>query len=85
MHSILASMSLQSTVGLARPGTKSLRVTVPEGIVAFLALSEGDQLDWRMEIDEKGQRYVIIRPFKSPESEAMKIAEKYFKKRKHKQ
>ena|GEM_PF-2407447 len=74
-------MSLQSTVGLARPGTKSLRVTVPEGIVAFLALAEGNQLDWRMEIDEKGERYVVIRKVKFIEEEAMKIAEKYAKRK----
>ena len=42
-------MSLQSTVGVAKIGTKSLRATVPEGIVAFLELKEGDKLDWKMD------------------------------------
>lgn len=75
------SMSLQSTLGLARPGTRSLRATVPEGIVAFLALTEGDQLDWRMEVDEKGERYLTVRKLKSEEEEAIRIAEKYTKRK----
>jgi hypothetical protein len=76
-------MSLQSTLGVARPGTKSLRATVPEGIVAFMEFNEGDQLDWRMEVDEKGERYLTVRKLKSTEEEAVRIAEKYTK-RKHK-
>ncbi len=72
-------MSLQSTVGLARPGTKSLRATIPEGIVAFLNLNEGDQLDWRMEVDEQGGRYVVILKAVRLEDEAAKIAKKYAK------
>ena len=43
-------MSLDSSVGTARTGTKSLRATVPEGIVAFLNLHAGDKLEWKMEV-----------------------------------
>ena len=75
-------MSLQSTVGTARPGTKSLRATIPEGIVAFLELGEGQKLDWHMEIDKTGERYVIVRKLKSLEDEADKIAAKYAKQKK---
>lgn len=53
-------MSLQSTVGIARTGAKSLRATVPEGMVAFLQLAEGDKLEWRMEI-QNGERIAIVR------------------------
>ena len=53
-------MSLQSTVGIARTGAKSLRATVPEGIVVFLELSEGDKLEWKMDIQE-GERITIVR------------------------
>lgn len=68
-------MSLQSTVGIARTGAKSLRATVPEGIVAFLELSEGDKLAWRMDV-QNGERIVIVRkaqqlppePTKNPKS-----------------
>jgi len=56
-------MSLQSTVGIARTGAKSLRATVPEGMVAFLELSEGDRLEWRMDI-QNGERIAIVRKAK---------------------
>jgi hypothetical protein len=55
-------MSLQSTVGIAKIGTKSLRATVPEGIVAFLELSEGDKLEWKMDIDPNTrERCAVVR------------------------
>jgi len=55
-------MNLQSTVGIARTGAKSLRATVPEGMVAFLELREGDKLEWKMEIDANtGERYALVR------------------------
>ena len=53
-------MSLSSTVGIAKVGTKSLRATVPEGIVAFLDLKEGDKLEWKMDFI-KGERVVIVK------------------------
>lgn len=57
-------MSLKSTLGVAKTGTISLRVTVPEGIVAFLELKAGDKLDWRMDIAENGERMVIVKKLK---------------------
>ena len=54
------AMSLDSTVATARTGTKSLRATVPEGIVAFLELQVGDKLLWKMDIQD-GERIVIVR------------------------
>jgi hypothetical protein len=56
-------MSLKSTAGIAKTGTKSLRATIPEGIVAFLDMQQGDVLDWRMDI-VNGERVVIIRKIK---------------------
>ena len=53
-------MSLESTAATARKDTKSLRATVPEGIVAFLGLTEGDRLEWRMDM-QKNERIVIVR------------------------
>ena len=52
-------MQLTSTASLARPGTKSLRATVPEGIVAFLNLEAGDKISWVMEIID-GERAVLV-------------------------
>lgn len=54
---------LESKAAVARPGTKSLRATIPEGIVAFLNIQEGDTLDWKMETS-KDDRYVVVRKSK---------------------
>jgi hypothetical protein len=53
-------MSLESTATSARPKTKSLRATIPEGVVAFLNLQSGDSLEWIMDI-EKNERIVIVK------------------------
>ena len=53
------SMSLESTVGIAKVGTRSLRATVPEGIVAFLGIREGDKLQWKMDI-QNNERVAIV-------------------------
>jgi hypothetical protein len=52
-------MSLKSTVGIAKTGSTSLRATIPEGIVAFLELKEGDKLNWKMDI-VNGERVVQV-------------------------
>ena len=57
-------MSLESTATSARPETKSLRATIPEGIVAYLELENGDKLDWKMETDKQGKRMVIVKKAK---------------------
>lgn len=53
-------MSLKTTVGIAKIGTKSLRATIPEGIVAYLDIRAGDKLEWKMEIIN-GERVVFVR------------------------
>jgi threonine dehydrogenase-like Zn-dependent dehydrogenase len=53
-------MSLESTVGIAKVGTKSLRATVPEGIVVFLGIQEGDKLQWKMDV-QNNERVAIVR------------------------
>ncbi|MGA2790152.1 MAG: hypothetical protein ABSF00_05220 [Candidatus Bathyarchaeia archaeon] len=70
-------MSLDSTVGVAKIGTKSLRATVPEGIVAYLNIQAGDKLLWTMENNETGERIAIVRKAKTAPS-----FEKPFKKHK---
>jgi hypothetical protein len=72
-------MSLQSKVSVARPNSKSLRATIPEGIVAFLELKKGDELEWKMEFVE-GKRIVVVQKVNSDE-DGMKIASKYIKQR----
>ncbi|MHB8546892.1 MAG: AbrB/MazE/SpoVT family DNA-binding domain-containing protein [Nitrosotalea sp.] len=47
-------MSLETTASSAKKDTKSLRVTIPEGIVAYLNIQSGDKLEWKMKtIDGK--------------------------------
>jgi len=72
-------MSLSSTVGVARPGSKSLRATIPEGIVAFLEIEDGDRLEWRMVISNEGERSVTVKKVKPINPEALEIAKKYTK------
>ena len=57
------SAPLASKTAVARPDSKSLRATVPEGIVAFLALETGDTLEWKMEF-KGGERIVEVRKAK---------------------
>jgi len=52
-------MSLTSSVGIAKIGTNSLRTTVPEGIVVFMGIKEGDKLEWKMDI-QKNERVSIV-------------------------
>jgi len=56
-------MSLSSKVGIAKIGTKSVRATVPEGIVAFLDIEVGDKLEWKMEIID-GERVALVKKSK---------------------
>lgn len=50
-----------TTVGVARPNSDSLRATIPRGIVIFLGVANGDQLEWKMEIDGGGNRIAVVR------------------------
>ncbi len=56
-------MSLESTATSARPETKSLRATIPEGIVAYLELENGNKLEWKMDTIN-GKRVAVIRKAK---------------------
>lgn len=51
-------MDLESSVASARKESKSVRATIPEGIVAYLRLEVGDKLEWEM--DMKGKDRVVI-------------------------
>lgn len=70
--------SLSSTVGVARPKSPSLRATIPSGIVAFLELSAGEKLEWKMEIIE-GERVAVVR--KQNTDKGIQIASKYAKRK----
>ncbi len=55
--------TLQSKPALARPNTKSIRTTIPEGIVVFLELDLSDTLDWKMETIN-GERVALLKKAK---------------------
>lgn len=52
-------MGLESTVGVAKVGTNSVRTTVPEGITEFLGVRAGDKLEWKMDM-HAGERAAIV-------------------------
>lgn len=54
-------MSLISSVGIAKIGTRSLRTTVPEGIVAFMGIKEGDKLEWKMDIQNNERVSIVLK------------------------
>lgn len=53
-------MSLESKASVARPQSKSLRATIPEGIVAFLEMKAGDTLEWKMELMDD-ERVAVVK------------------------
>ena len=69
-------MSLKTKASIARPGSPSLRATIPEGIVAFLNIKEGDTLEWKMEMIEE-KRVAIVEKLMTPEEEMARIKLKY--------
>jgi len=52
---MVKGMSLRSKTSIARPKSKSLRATVPEGIACFLDLKPGDTLEWQMNDTPNGR------------------------------
>ncbi|MFQ5814895.1 MAG: AbrB/MazE/SpoVT family DNA-binding domain-containing protein [Candidatus Hydrothermarchaeaceae archaeon] len=52
-----------TTLTLAKPDTKSLRTTVPAGIVRQFKLKKGDKLSWEIE-PRGGELVVVVRPKK---------------------
>jgi len=53
------NMSTKSKTSIARPGSTSLRATVPEAIAIFLRLKPGDTLEWTM-ATSGSERAVIV-------------------------
>ncbi len=53
-------MVLTTRVAIAKAGTKSIKSTVPEGIVEYLQLEDKDELEWKMDVQEN-ERIAIVR------------------------
>jgi bifunctional DNA-binding transcriptional regulator/antitoxin component of YhaV-PrlF toxin-antitoxin module len=74
-------MSLKSKVSIARPGSPSLRATIPEGIVAFMKIKEGDIVEWKMEV-VNDKRIVVLEKLEPILDEVtIKTAASYAKKK----
>lgn len=53
-----------TVVSVATSKSKSLRATIPIGIVRQLKLSEGDRLRWRLKAEDN-HLIVVVEPIKS--------------------
>ena len=53
-------MVLSTRVSLDKKGTRSLKTTIPEGVVEFLELSEKAELEWKMQVHNH-ERSVTIK------------------------
>lgn len=74
-------MGLKSKISVARPGSPSLRATVPEGIVAFLGVKEGDKVEWEMQVVGDKRSVVVTKIEPVLTEETIKMAATYAKKK----
>lgn len=52
-------MTLLTRISSAKKGTKSLKTTIPEGVVEFLELSDQAELEWKMEVANNDRSVTI--------------------------
>ncbi|MDQ4015140.1 MAG: hypothetical protein M3136_05195 [Thermoproteota archaeon] len=52
-------MGIFTRVSSAKKGTKSLKTTVPEGISEFMELSDKDEIEWKMHIQDDKRMAII--------------------------
>ncbi|HEV2137663.1 MAG TPA: hypothetical protein VGR53_02360 [Nitrososphaerales archaeon] len=64
-------MALRTTASVARPKSRSLRVTIPEGVVAYLNIKDGDKLEWRMEILGTNKVILVQKAAENSENEPL--------------
>jgi hypothetical protein len=50
---------LLTRISSAKKGTKSLKTTIPESIAEFLELSDKDELEWKMQVDNNERSATI--------------------------
>ena len=49
-------MAVITRVSRAKKGTKSLKTTIPESISEFMEISEKDELEWKMHVQNNNTR-----------------------------
>jgi hypothetical protein len=53
-------MAVITRVSRAKKGTKSLKTTIPESISEFMEISEKDELEWKMHVQNNNTRLAIV-------------------------
>ena len=51
----------KSKVSKAKKGSVSLKTTIPQTLVEFLNLRQGDKLAWQMDFTSTSERIAVIR------------------------
>jgi hypothetical protein len=52
-------MGIITKISSAKRGTKSLKTTVPEGISEFMELSDKDEIEWKMHIQDDKRMAIV--------------------------
>ena len=71
-------MVLITRVAIAKAGTKSIKSTVPEGIVEYLQLNDKDELEWDMDT-QNNERIAIVRKKKNRDERTRRLTLGYVK------
>ena len=71
-------MVLITRVAIAKAGTKSIKSTVPEGIVEYLQLNDKDELEWNMDT-QNNERIAIVRKKKNRDERTRRLTLGYVK------
>jgi hypothetical protein len=71
-------MVLITRVAIAKAGTKSIKSTVPEGIVEYLQLNDKDELEWNMDT-QNNERIAIVRKKKNTDERTRRLTLGYVK------
>ena len=53
-------MVLTTKIALAKAGTRSMKTTIPEGIVEYLELTKEDELEWKMDMRD-GYKIAVVK------------------------
>jgi hypothetical protein len=73
---------LLTKVASAKKGTKSLKTTIPEGIAEYLEISDKDELQWKMDMQDN-QRVAVVNK-KSKEKDSIDLARYSIKQKRNK-
>lgn len=71
-------MVLTTKVFTAKAGTKSIKSTVPEGIVEYLQLSDKDEIEWNMDM-QNNERVALVRKKKNIDESTRRLVKGFVK------